>query len=65
MFKKSEDYVDSSSMYLLVLVEILAFFRQKTNYKYLRKEINASKVNLQIPLPIFDEYLEVNLYQIH
>lgn len=65
MFKKSEDYVDSSSMYLLVLVEILAFFRQKTNYKYLRKEINASKVNLQIPLPIFDEYLEVNLFDHH
>lgn len=65
MFKKSEDYVDSSSMYLLVLVEILAFFRQKTNYKYLRKEIKASKVNLQIPLPIFDEYLEVNLFDHH
>ncbi len=65
MFKKSEDYVDSSSMYLLVLVEILAFFRRKTNYKYLRKEINASKVNLQIPLPIFDEYLEVNLFDHH
>ena len=65
MFKKSEDYVDSSSMYLLVLVEILAFFRQKTNYKYLRKEINASKVNLQIPLPIFDEDLEVNLFDHH
>lgn len=29
MFKKSEDYVDSSSMYLLVLVEILAFFVKK------------------------------------
>lgn len=65
MFKKSEDYVDSSSMYLLVLVEILAFFRQKTNYKYLGKEIKASKVNLQIPLPIFDEYLEVNLFDHH
>ena len=65
MFKKSEDYVDSSSMYLLVLVEILAFFRRKTNYKYLRKEINASKVNLQIPLPIFDENLEVNLFDHH
>ena len=52
-------------MYLLVLVDILAFFRQKTNYKYLRKEINASKVNLQIPLPIFDEYLEVNLFDHH
>lgn len=65
MFKKSEDYVDSSSMYLLVLVEILAFFRQKMNYKYLRKEIKASKVNLQIPLPIFDEYLEVNLFDHH
>ena len=65
MYKKSSEYVDSSSMFLVVLIEIIARFDMPLLYKELRSEILESKVNLQIPYPIDSEDFEVNFFDHH
>ena len=65
MYKKSSEYVDSSSMFLVVLIEIIAHFDIPFLYKKLRSEILESKVNLQIPYPIDSEDFEVNFFDHH
>lgn len=64
-YEKSSDYIDSSSMFLMVLIEIIVRFDIPFLYKELRLEIMKSKVNLQIPYPIDSEDLEINFFDHH
>lgn len=65
MYDKTSDYVDSSSMFLMVLIEIIVRFDIPFLYEELRLEIMKSNVNLQIPYPIDSEDLEINFFDHH
>ena len=62
LYGKSDEYVDSSSLLLVVLVEIIAWLGHEEWYKLLREEILNAKVNLQVAYPIPDEELEIKMF---
>lgn len=62
LYEKSDEYVDSSSLLMVVLIEIIAWLGYEEWYKLLRKEILDAKVNLQVAYPIPDEELEVKMF---
>lgn len=62
LYGKSDEYVDSSSLLLVVLIEIISWFGYEEWYKLLRKEIVDAKVNLQVAYPIQEEELEVKMF---
>lgn len=62
LYKKSPEYQDSSSLYLMILVEIIAWMECEPLYKMLRDKIEEAKVNLQVSYPIESETLEYNLF---
>lgn len=63
LYKKSPEYQDSSSLYLLSLVEILAAWNCEPLYKMLREKIVETKVNLQVSYPIESDTLENDLFE--
>lgn len=65
IYHKSDNYSDSSSMFLLVLVEIIVWLDIPELYSMLRHEITESKVNLQIPFPIESDDLEETFFDHH
>ena len=63
IYKKSTDYQDSSSLFLMNLIEIVAWANQEYLYKCLRDCIIESGVNLQISYPIESDDLEIKLFE--
>lgn len=63
LYKKSDDYQDSSSLYLMTLVEIVASLDCEPLYKMLKDIIDETNVNLQISYPIESETLEYDLFE--
>ena len=63
LYEKSDEYVDGSSLLLVVLMEIIAWLGYEEWYKLLREEILKAKVNLQVAYPIPDDELEVKMYE--
>lgn len=63
IYKKSSDYQDTSSLLLLILIEIIAWIDDKDTYELFADFIRESKVNLQIAYPIDSAELEINLFE--
>lgn len=63
LYKKSPDYRDSSSLFLMTLVEIIAWMEIEPLYTMLREKIDETKVNLQVAYPIESEDLEIRLFE--
>ncbi|MBQ0075740.1 MAG: hypothetical protein KBS69_01195 [Bacteroidales bacterium] len=62
LYQKSVNYVDSSSLLILILFEIIAWLGDDNLYKMLYEEVKNADVNLQIAYPIDSESLEANMY---
>ena len=62
-YKKSSDYQDTSSLLLLILIEIIAWIDDKDTYELFADFIRESKVNLQIAYPIESAELEIHLFE--
>lgn len=63
IYKKSSDYQDTSSLLLLILIEIIAWIDDKDTYELFADFIRESKVNLQVAYPIDSAELEINLFE--
>lgn len=63
VFSKSEEYTDASSLFLMTLVEILAWIDSDELYEFLRKEIVDSEVDLQVAYPVESDDLEIKLFE--
>lgn len=63
IFYKSEEYTDASSLFLLMLIEIVAWMDVDELYEFLRKEIVESKVDLQVAYPVESDDLEIKLFE--
>lgn len=63
VFSKSEEYTDASSLFLMTLVEILAWMDVDELYEFLRKEIIESEVDLQVAYPVKSNDLEFKLFE--
>ena len=63
LYKKSPEYQDASSLFLMTLVEIVAWMDAEPLYIMLREIIEETKVNLQISYPINSDELEINLFE--
>ena len=63
LYKKSAEYRDESSLFLVILVEIIAWMDAEPLYIKLRKVIKDTKVNLQVSYPIESDKLEINLFE--
>lgn len=63
LYEKSEDYQDSSSLYLMTLVEIVAWMECEPLYKMLREKVEETGVNLQVSFPIESENLECDMFE--
>ena len=63
IYKKSPEYSDSSSLFLMTLIEIIAWADAETLYTMLREKIEETKVNLQVSYPIESEDLEIKLFE--
>ena len=62
LYKKSAEYRDESSLFLMTLVEIIAWMDAEPLYIELRKVVKETKVNLQVSYPIESDKLEINLF---
>ena len=63
VFSKSEEYTDASSLFLMTLIEIVAWMDVDELYEFLRKEIVESEVDLQVAYPMESEDIEVKLFE--
>ena len=63
IYKKSPEYSDSSSLFLMTLIEIIAWADAEPLYTMLREKIEETKVNLQVSYPIESEDLEIKLFE--
>lgn len=63
IYKKSDDYVDESSLLILNLVEIVAYLNIDELYQLLIKLVIESGVDLQLIFPIINDELETNLFE--
>lgn len=62
IYKKSPEYSDSSSLFLMTLIEIIAWADAEPLYTMLREKIEETKVNLQVSYPMESEDLEIKLF---
>ncbi len=62
LYEKTPDYEDRSSLFLLVLFEIIVWLGLDQLYLNLYDEVIKSGVNLQISYPIDSDVLEENLF---
>ena len=63
IYKKSPEYSDSSSLFLMTLIEIIAWADAEPLYTMLREKIEETKVNLQVSYPIESDDLEIKLFE--
>ena len=63
IYKKFPEYSDSSSLFLMTLIEIIAWADAEPLYTMLREKIEKTKVNLQVSYPIESEDLEIKLFE--
>ena len=63
LYKKSAEYRDESSLFLMTLVEVIAWMDAEPLYIELRKVIKDTNVNLQVSYPIESDKLEINLFE--
>ena len=56
LIKKSEEYACDSSLLILTLFEIIAYFNIPDLYSIFKKLVQASDVNLHVPYPETSEY---------
>ena len=63
IYKKSPEYSDSSSLFLMTLIEIIAWADAEPLYTMLRDKIEETKINLQVSYPIESEDLEIKLFE--
>lgn len=63
LYEKSEEYQDTSSLYLMALVEIVSWMECEPLYKMLREKIDETKVNLQVSYPIESQTLEWDIFE--
>lgn len=61
--KKTPEYSDSSSLFLMTLIEIIAWAKAEPLYTMLREKIEETKVNLQVPYPIESDNLEIEFFK--
>jgi hypothetical protein len=62
-YKKSDDYCDQSSLLLVLMFELIAYFNANGLYLELKKIVEKSKVNLQIAYPINTFDIEQMLFE--
>lgn len=62
MFHKSSHYNDKSSLFLMILIELLYCYGLEAPYKTLRSLILKSNTNLQVCYPIESDNLEISLF---
>ena len=63
IFIKSPEYSDSSSLFLMTLVEIIAWADAEALYTMLREKIEEKIVNLQVSYPIDSDDLEIKFFE--
>ncbi len=63
IYAKSPEYSDSSSLFLMSLIEIIAWAEADPLYTILQEKIEETKVNLQVSYPIESEDLEIKLFE--
>ena len=63
IYVKSPEYSDSSSLFLMSLLEIIAWADAEPLYTMLRDKIEDYKVNLQVPYPIESDDLEIIFFE--
>lgn len=63
IYVKSPEYSDSSSLFLMSLIEIIAWVGVEPLYTKLREKIEDTKVNLQVSYPIESEELEIEFFE--
>ena len=63
LYGKSSEYQDKSSLFLVILAEIIAWMDAEDLYKVLRKTITETHVNLQISYPIEGNDLEAHFFE--
>ena len=63
IYKKSTGYQDQSSLFLTILIEIIAWVNNEDTYKVFSDFLRKSRVNLQIAYPIESSELEINLFE--
>jgi len=63
IYKKSPEYSDSSSLFLMTLIEFIAWADAEPLYTMLREKIEETKVNLQVSYPIESDDLEIKLFE--
>ena len=63
IYVKSPEYSDSSSLFLMTLIEIVAWADAEPLYTMLREKIEEKKVNLQVAYPIESDDLEINFFE--
>ena len=63
IYKKSSHYQDNSSLFLLIIIQFLAYFDLEDDYQDLRKLILKHNTNLQVAIPIDNEELEINMFK--
>ncbi len=63
IYVKSPEYGDSSSLFLMTLIEILAWADAEPLYTMLREKIEEKKINLQVSYPIESDDFEINLFE--
>ena len=63
IYKKSPEYSDTSSLFLMALIEIIAWADAEPLYTMLKEKVEEAKVNLQVSYPIESEDLEINFFE--
>lgn len=63
IYTKSPEYSDSSSLFLMSLIEIIAWAEAEPLYAILQEKIEETKENLQVSYPIESEDLEIKLFE--
>ena len=63
IYVKSPEYSDSSSLFLMTLIEIIAWADAEPLYTMLREKIEEKKVNLQVSYPTESVDLEIKFFE--
>lgn len=63
IYKKSPEYSDTSSLFLMTLIEIIAWAEAEPLYTMLKEKVEETKINLQVSYPIESEDLEIKFFE--
>ena len=64
LYDKSDDYGSDSSLFIITVFELIAYFGIDFLYDHLKNQVESSGVNLQVSYPIADRYdIEQQLFE--